>query len=300
MQFDDDASLDTSQVEDQRSGGRFGGRPRGKAVGGGLIGLIVVVIGLIFGISPDQLGLSSDPPRQAPGTTSGSDLAEGCRTGADANARQECRMVAVINNVQAYWSSEFRKRGMTYEPAPTVFFDQPIRTGCGVADPASGPFYCPVDRKVYLDLDFFSTLTSRFGAEGGPFAESYVVAHEYGHHVQDLVGTLGKAQDRLTGPSSNSVRVELQADCYAGVWAHNATRTLDEDTGSPMISALDEDDIRRGLDAAAAVGDDAIQSRVQGRVTPESWTHGSSAQRQQWFTTGLDSGDPGDCDTFAR
>ncbi|MEU6345557.1 neutral zinc metallopeptidase [Streptomyces sp. NPDC046977] len=297
MQFDDDAPLDPSEVEDQRGGGSSGGG-RGRMVGGGIAGLIVVVVGLIFGISPDQLGLSDDPPARAPGATSGPNLAAGCRTGADANTRQDCRMVAVINNVQDYWTAEFRRRGAVYRPAPTVFFDQPVRTGCGVADPSSGPFYCPEDGKVYLDLDFFATLSRRFGAEGGPFAESYVVAHEYGHHVQDLAGTLASTQDRRTGANSNSVRVELQADCYAGVWAHHATTTRDATTGSALITGLTDTDIRQGLDAAAAVGDDAIQSRVQGRVDPDSWTHGSSAQRQQWFGAGLRSGDLKDCDTF--
>jgi uncharacterized protein len=188
--------------------------------------------------------------------------------------------------VQAYWTKTLRN----YEPARTRFFDGQISTGCGVASSAVGPFYCPADGYVYIDLGFFDQLTSQLGAVGGPLAEAYVLAHEYGHHVQDLTGVLRSA-NRDTGPQGGQVRVELQADCYAGLWVGRAV-----DTG--FIVGLTRNDIATALDAAAAVGDDRIQQRAEGRVTPESWTHGSSEQRKTWFVRGLEGSGPASCDTF--
>ncbi|MEU6354033.1 neutral zinc metallopeptidase [Streptomyces sp. NPDC047072] len=295
MQFDDDARLDTSEVQDVR-GSRI---PGGKAtVGGGIAGLIALVLGLLLGVGPDQLGLT-DSGGGPVATASGlAQVQQSCRTGQDANTRDDCRTVAVVNSVQDYWDQEFARRGGSYTRSPTVFFSERVGTACGSATSAVGPFYCPGDRKVYLDLGFFDDLRSKFGASGGPFAQAYVVAHEYGHHVQDLMGTLSRSQDGRTGADSNAVKVELQADCYAGVWAHHATTTNDESTGRPLITSLTAADIDEGLDAAAAVGDDRIQARYQGRVTPESWTHGSAAQRRQWFQQGYRAGDMRQCDTF--
>jgi predicted metalloprotease len=295
MQFDDDARLDTSEVQDVRGSRIPGGR---ATVGGGIAGLIALLLALFLGVGPDQLGLSTGSEEPAPTASSLAQVQRSCRTGQDANSREDCRTVAVVNSVQDFWDQEFQRRSGSYSRSPTVFFSQRVGTACGAATSAVGPFYCPGDRKVYLDLGFFEELRTKFGSGGGPFAQAYVVAHEYGHHVQDLMGTLGRAQDGRTGAGSNAVRVELQADCYAGVWANHATTTPDESTGRPLISGLTGADIRDGLDAAAAVGDDRIQERFQGRVTPESWTHGSAAQRQQWFHEGYRSGDMGRCDTF--
>ena len=166
-----------------------------------------------------------------------------------------------------------------------------MQTGCGYASSQVGPFYCPADKQVYIDLGFFDELQSRFGAEGGPFAEAYVLAHEYGHHIQDLLGTLKRAQQG-SGPEGGSVRTELQADCYAGVWANHAVET-------GLIESLTQADINSGIDAAGAVGDDRIQERTQGQVNPETWTHGSSEQRRRWFSKGYETGQPSQCNTFA-
>ncbi|MFJ4890025.1 neutral zinc metallopeptidase [Streptomyces sp. NPDC088788] len=298
MQFDENASLDTSEVQDNR-GGALGGIPGGgKTVGGGVVGLLVVIASVIFGVDP---GVFSSDGTTAPDTGSGSgasaaDLAADCRTGADANSKEECRIVAVVDSVQAYWKQTETAAGKSYEQAPTYLFTGSVNTGCGNATSDVGPFYCSADDKVYLDLGFFDELSSKFGAKGGPFAEAYVIAHEYGHHIQDLSGTISRGSGQ--GRNSGSVKLELQADCYAGVWAHHATTTPDPKSGKPLITKLTQDDINRGLDAAAAVGDDRIQERYQGKVTPDTWTHGSAKQRQQWFSTGYTSGNVARCDTF--
>ncbi|MFN8558482.1 MAG: neutral zinc metallopeptidase [Dehalococcoidia bacterium] len=301
MEFDENAKLDTSQVEDRR-GRRMGSIPGGGlTIGGGSIGILVLVLSLLFGANlggggsggsvtlPSSGGFGNLDGQTVDGT-SGSTLAETCRTGADANQREDCRIVAVINSVQKYWTDEYARRGSRYTSARTQFFTGATQTACGSATSQVGPFYCPLDQKVYIDLGFFDELRTRFGAAGGPFAQAYVLAHEYGHHIQNLQGALGR-QSRDTGPQSEAVRVELQADCYAGVWTRNATAT-------GFITSLTENDIRDGLDAAAAVGDDRIQKQIQGRVNPETWTHGSAAQRQRWFLAGYRSGDIGACDTF--
>ncbi|MET7613339.1 KPN_02809 family neutral zinc metallopeptidase [Streptomyces seoulensis] len=295
MQFDDDANLDTSEVRDVRGSRLPGGR---ATIGGGVVGLVGLLLALFLGVGPDQLGLSSGGDESASQPSSVSEVQQSCRTGRDANTREDCRVVAVVNSVQDYWSGEFRQQGKRYTPAETYLFSGQIRTACGAATAAVGPFYCPGDKRVYLDLGFFDELRTKFGATGGPFAQAYVIAHEYGHHVQDLMGTLGRTQDGTTGENSSSVRVELQADCYAGVWAHHATSTPDGSTGKPLITELTPADIKDGLNAAAAVGDDRIQQEFQGKVTPETWTHGSSLQRQQWFDQGYRTGDPDRCNTF--
>jgi predicted metalloprotease len=283
-EFNEGAQLDTSQVQDRR-----GSRAKMAGVGGGL-GLVVLIVTLLLGGNPvDTSGITG---QQTTDEVPGGSVQESCETGADANARQDCRIVGYVNSIQEYWNSELPRRGAQYTPSQTVLFTGATQTGCGGASSEVGPFYCPADQIVYLDLGFFDDLRTRFGAQGGSFAEAYVLAHEYGHHLQDLDGTLGRIGNDREGPESAAVRTELQADCYAGVWANNAT-----DTG--YIRNLSEQDIRDGLDAAAAVGDDRIQERFQGRVNPESWTHGSAEQRQRWFLIGYQSGDMAECDTFS-
>jgi uncharacterized protein len=221
-----------------------------------------------------------------------SEVSQECRTGEDANRRQDCRIVADVNSVQDYWAGVFGSSGKQYREADTVFFTDEVSTGCGVADARVGPFYCPNDAQVYVDLGFFDELASQFGVSTGPFVEAYVIAHEYGHHVQNQLGVLKSVRGDAQGPESRAVRSELQADCYAGVWAAHAV-----DSG--LIEELTQADINQGLDAAAAIGDDRIQERTQGQVNPETWTHGSSEQRRRWFSRGYENGRPPACDTFS-
>jgi predicted metalloprotease len=296
VDFNDDVQLDTSQVDDRRgAGGGFGGG-RGLAVGGGGLGIVGLLIALVLGVNPADLtggGSGTSAGYSGTGAVPASDLQQRCRTGADADRYQDCRIVGTVNSVQSFWSSAFSSSGRTYTPASTQLFNGSTSTGCGAATSAVGPFYCPADKHVYLDLGFFSELQSRFGAKGGPFAEAYVVAHEYGHHVQDLLGTSAKAQrGAQQGAESASVRLELQADCYAGVWTAHAVQT-------GFLTDVTAQDVARALDAAAAVGDDRIQEAAQGSVDPESFTHGTAAQRQKWFTAGRSGGNPASCDTFS-
>jgi predicted metalloprotease len=290
MRFRPNARLDPSQVEDVR--GRGGILPGGGiAAGGGGLGLLGVIIYIAIQLlSNGQAGgalgpldgqtVASQPPGQV--------LGESCSTGVDANTKEDCRILGYINSIQAYWG----KAMQGYTPAKTVFFTGSTQSGCGTATTDVGPFYCPVDKKVYIDLDFFDELRDRFGASTGPLAQAYVLAHEYGHHVQDLLGTLDRIGSDRQGEDSASVKTELQADCYAGVWSNHAQQT-------GYLTKITDADVKDALSAAAAVGDDRIQQATQGQVNPETWTHGSAAERTHWFSTGWQTGDANRCDTFS-
>jgi len=288
VRFRNNTRLDPSQVEDVR--GRSGLPGGGLAVGGGGLGLVGLLIYLAVqllsnGGTGSVLGPldGSTVATQSPGQVDSS-----CQTGADANAREDCRIVGDINSIQAYWD----KALPGYTVAKTVFYTGSWPSGCGTASTEVGPFYCPVDKKVYIDLGFFDELRDRFGASTGPLAQAYVLAHEYGHHVQDQLGILDRIGNDRQGAGSASVKSELQADCFAGVWASHAAET-------GYLTKVTPADVKDALSAAAAVGDDRIQRATQGQVNPETWTHGSSAQREQWFTTGYSTGDPNRCNTFA-
>ncbi|HXV94619.1 MAG TPA: neutral zinc metallopeptidase, partial [Pseudonocardia sp.] len=302
--------LDTSNIDDLRGGGGggFGGR---VALGGGGLGVVGLILFFLLsqlgggggglgtgGVGLPGGGLSDVSDGQSVGTPQ---LAESCRTGADANSQLDCEVVAVVNSLDAYWSDAFARSGVTYQPPRTNFFSGSVDTGgCGGATSAVGPFYCPADAEVYIDLTFFQELETRFGAEGGPFARAYVMAHEYGHHIQNLLGTSSRVRGGDTGPESGSVRLELQADCYAGVWANHAESTPTA-SGEPLIVGVTQDDVEAALDTAGRIGDDFIQSRLgSGQVDESQFSHGTSAQREKWYLTGYETGDPAACDTFAR
>jgi uncharacterized protein len=311
MTFNDNAQLDTSQVESGgSSGGGGGGFPGGIQVGGGIGGLILLIVTLIFG--GNVLGGGGDSGGSSSGSAPSQQLQtdqvatagqvpssafKACKSGTDANTNDVCLIVGTVNSVQDYWSKQLPKYQMNYEPAKTVIYQGQTRSGCGTANAQVGPFYCPLDNKVYVDAAFFQELQSRFGADGGQLAKEYVIAHEYGHHIQNLLGILGRAQQDPQGANSGAVRIELMADCLAGTWVKHATETTDA-SGTPLLKPITQDDINSALSAASAVGDDRIQEKMQGRVTPETWTHGSAEARMKWFTQGYRTGDINQCNTF--
>lgn len=293
MTFNEGMQIDTSMTSTS-SGGRAPGR--GIAIGGGVGGLLIMVIALFLGVDSGTVAPQQGQFDPRGVELPGFDLSQ-CRSGADANEIVQCRVVATGNSVDAVWEQlmpgEYRRPRME-------IFSNSVDTRCGPATSAVGPFYCPADETAYLDVGFFDVLKTQFGSSGGPLAQEYVVAHEYGHHVQNLTGVLGRAQGPgAQGPTGAGVRTELQADCYAGVWAHYAAITKQEGTDVTFLQPLTDEDIDDALSAAASVGDDRIQEAATGRVDREGWTHGSAAQRQKWFTEGYRTGDPNACDTFA-
>jgi predicted metalloprotease len=303
MRYNPRARLDRSQVEDRRGSGGGGGFPMGGGgggikVGGGIGGVILLVI--IF-LLQSQLGGGSDSGGSGgSGQAQGSGSLDQCRSGAVANQDPDCALVADVNSIQSFWADDLpREAGVDYTAARTTLFTGATSTGCGSASSDVGPFYCPVDKHVYLDPTFFKDmLEGQLGAKGGPFSQAYVLAHEYGHHVQNLLGTSNRVKEG-SGATSDSVRLELQADCYAGVWANHATTAPSSKGGKPLIRNVTDDDIARALDTAAKIGDDYIQKELGGgQVDPSQFTHGTSAQREKWFRTGLQSGNPNSCNTF--
>lgn len=306
MQMDGDES---SNIEDRRDdsggGGGFGGGgfpiPMGGGGGGGgvftgglgVIGFIVVA--LLFGADPGEI-LGGMTGGGAPTTQTSTPSSPASRPAQRPVADPEAQFVArVLKSTETVWTDIFRDMGKVYREPRLVLFRDSTRTECGVGQAAMGPFYCPADQRVYLDLGFFDELAARFHAPG-QFPQAYVIAHEIGHHVQNLLGISGRVQEMRQSMSKRdgnalSVRTELQADCFAGVWANRA----DRQRGGKMI---DDKDIEQAMAAASAIGDDKLQRQTQGRIVPDSFTHGSSAQRTRWFRVGLDSGDPRKCDTF--
>jgi uncharacterized protein len=299
MDLNENAQIDTGQVRDVgRSGGGGGlaGLPIPMGKGGGVGLLILLAVMVIGGIVGGNTLLGDD------GGAGGDDLARECAAdNPDRLQNVKCRNALFVNSIQDYWQEALPQSfGTPYQEADTVFFEVGVSTACGQADSGVGPFYCPADDLVYIDLSFWQELSSRFGADG-EFAQPYVLAHEYGHHVQDVLGTEAEVRRLMERDPGNanrySVMLELQADCYSGAWTRHAAQTGDA-SGQPIFKSITRQDIADALEAAAAVGDDAIQKKMGGGVDESSFTHGSSAQRQQWFNRGYDTGEPKSCDTF--
>jgi len=299
MTFREDGDLDTSGV----SGGGGGGGGRGMAVGGGVGGLVIVVVALLLGVDPSQLGLGGGDQPQG-GSSSAQEIDQHVKscTLAKANSDTICRIVATTESLEDVWGAQFPAQtgGQRYVQPHTNIFSGSISTGCGAASSDVGPFYCPADNQVYIDPSFYDdVLVQQLGGSDDPASQEYVLAHEFGHHVQTLLGDIDRSQQDPKGRSSGAVRVELQADCYAGIWAHHATRTPAPGGQAPLLASLTPQDIDAIIRTAVAIGDDHIQKVGGGKVNPSSWTHGSSEMRRQWFTTGYEQGTLQSCDTFS-
>jgi hypothetical protein len=306
MELNENADIDTSQIDDLRGsgggggggGGGFGGLPI-PIGGGGLVGLVITVVLLIaggyFGVNQFGGGSSSKG--------NNTNIQNECKDKSTALKQLDCRNALYVNSIQAFWkTAEPKYFGKQYQPAQTAYFSDRVNTGCGAADSGVGPFYCPADDRVYIDLTFYQLLAKQLGAPG-EFAQPYVLAHEYGHHIQDLVGTeaqMRRAQQGASKSTKNllSVKLELQADCYAGAWAKGASDTTAAN-GQRIFKSLTADDVQQGIDTAGKIGDDVLQKRAGNTINPAEFTHGTAADRQKWFGRGYNSGDPRDCDTFA-
>ena len=286
MTFNDNARIDTSKVQ-RRKGGRA------AMVGGGtLIGaLVLFVASQLLGVDLTPLaGMMSNGNEQS--SSQVTEL-ENCTTGADANEDDNCRMAAAADSLDVFWADQFDSG---YRQPGVVLYTGSTDSACGTASNAVGPFYCPSDESIYVDTDFFATLRSDFGATAGPLAQMYVLAHEWGHHISNITGDLAQVGND-TGAASGSVRLELQADCYAGAWVKDASSVQDQN-GNTFMQPVSREEMADALNAAAAVGDDNIQQRSGQRVNPDAFSHGSSEQRQRWFETGYEQG-PNACDTFS-
>lgn len=284
-----------------RSGGNArksgGGGGRGMAVGGGIGGLLLVGLFLLLGGNPAEIDqvLGGDQTQIESGESTGAGDFDHCQSGADANASDDCRLYYTSFSVNEMWQTLLpAQAGIEYTEPTLTLFENSTQTGCGFASASTGPFYCPSDQDAYFDLTFFDQMR-QFGAENAPLAQMYIVAHEYGHHVQNLEGTLGLSNYNDPGADSNAVKIELQADCYAGIWANHSSEGPD-----PLLQPITESELDSALLAASAVGDDNIQQRSGGDVNPESWTHGSSQQRKDAFLAGYNTGQMSACDFLNR
>ena len=304
VRFNPKARLDRSRVKDVGGNGGPGSGsgmrlpiPGGIGGKGGIGGLILVIALVILAqcTGIDILGGGGSSPNQASNAPKLLTY-DSCATGEDANDNRDCARVATENTLTGFWESQDIKG---FRPVEALYtFSGQVDTGCGAATSDVGPFYCPPDESIYLDTKFFDqVLEDQLGGPDGLFVEMYVLAHEYGHHISNIIGDMGRVKSQQTGPESPGVRLELQADCFAGMWA-KAAPTIEDDNGEVIISEITEADLKLGLDAAAAVGDDYIQRKTQGQVQEEAWTHGSSAQRQYWFTQGYQADSMEDCATF--
>jgi len=296
MTFNPNARIDTSHVTQRSGGSSLGGR---IAIGGGGIGVVGFIVVLLIQ-SFTGVDLSGLAGSYGGSGDSGTDSAlTGCTTGQDANTNDDCLVAGTADSLDAFWRATLQGNGYDYHSVDTVvLFTGSTSTACGQGTTDMGPFYCPTDETIYLDTAFFDELKTTFGASGGQLAKEYVVAHEWGHHIQNLLGTMSGLDLSDTGPASDSVRLELQADCYAGAWVRGAATTKDAN-GNTYLQAPTQQQLDDALNAAMVVGDDYIEKNLgSGTVTPEQWTHGSSKARQMWFTAGYQQG-VGGCNTFS-
>lgn len=292
MTFNENAQIDTSGITQRSGGGRTG-----AAVGGGsiLFAIVAFVIAQVTGV--DISGLVGGGQQSSQSETVDQKQGGFSCSGQDANRDVNCRMAGAQNSLDDFWRAESPKHGFRYETPGFVLYRGQTQSACGTASNSVGPFYCPNDNSMYVEPTFFKLLEQQFGAKDGPTAELYVVGHEWGHHIQTLNGTIQQINQRDTGPTSDSVKLELQADCFAGVWLQHASETKDKN-GTALLKPLTDAEIKNALGAAAGVGDDHIQETAGRGVNPEGFTHGTSEQRQRWFTAGY-RGSFEQCDTFS-